>query len=88
VITDREAIVAIDKMLRAHYGIEWLPVTEKSPPTDQAFRVLVFVDGGVHVARRRYSFPPLMSRFTPDEEGRNFAVTPTHWMPLPEPPST
>src|SRR5258706_12942383 len=87
-ITDPKVIEDFDHACRLLYAPPWEPITEKSPPTDHAVRILVFVDGRVDVARRWYSFPPGASRFTPDEDGREFSSKPTHWMALPSFPAS
>lgn len=59
--------------------MSWINVKEREPENKQ--KVIVF-DGGVHIAHFRVECSMDNYRYDCD----TYDVTPTHWMPLPEPP--
>ena len=60
---------------------EWISVDDKEPSTDDDLYVMAY-DGDFHVAVFRPSQSMGFYRYDCD----TYDVTPTHWMPLPEPP--
>ena len=72
-----EAANALERMPK------WIPVTERLP--EDLTRVIVFCEGGV-------SYGLCEHLIADDEEVvewhdfLHYPITPTHWMPLPEPP--
>jgi hypothetical protein len=65
----------------------WIPVTERLPEEGQ--RVLAYEKPDVIVVAEMHSRMPLVGGFwwSTDNGHTAYSVFPTHWMPLPAPPT-
>lgn len=77
-----EAADAIEELTDRNVG-KWIPVTERLP--EDLTRVIVFCEDGVSYG--------LCDHLIADDEEvvewhdfLHYPITPTHWMPLPQPP--
>jgi hypothetical protein len=66
----------------------WIDISERQP--EKNVRVLIFEDGYMHVSywNGTYSQISKWLQFPDEQDEQPGFYWPTHWMPLPEPPTT